>query len=105
MRTDGRRFSPRRCLGSPCRPTPALYKEIEAQMRERGSAPQKIEVVTLDAKVVEVVTEGANYIASVRFAGMLKEDGGQPEHFTEIWHLQKPTSGSSGWMVSGIQQD
>ena len=85
--------------------TPGLYKEIEAQLRERGSAAQKIEVVTLDSKVMEVVTEGAMYVASVRFSGMIKEDGGQPEHFTEIWHLQKPTNGSSGWLLAGIQQD
>jgi len=85
--------------------TPELYKEIEAQFRERGGATQKTEVVTLDAKVVEVVTEGAKYIASVRFSGMLREDGGQPEHFSELWHLQKPTNGSSGWMLAGIQQD
>lgn len=85
--------------------TPQLYKEIEAQLRERGSAPQKTDVVTLDAKVMEVVTEAGNYIASVRFSGMIKEDNGQPEHFSEIWHLQKPTNGSSGWLVAGIQQD
>jgi predicted lipid-binding transport protein (Tim44 family) len=85
--------------------TPALYKEIEAQFHGRAGATQKTEVVTLDAKVVEVVTENANYVASVRFSGMIKEDGGQPEHFSEMWHLQKPTSGSSGWLLAGIQQD
>lgn len=85
--------------------TPGLYKEIEAQLRERGNAAQKVEVLTLDAKVMEVVNEGAMYVASVRFGGMIKEDGGQPEHFTEVWHLQKPTNGSSGWLLAGIQQD
>jgi predicted lipid-binding transport protein (Tim44 family) len=85
--------------------TPQLYREIEAQFRERGGAAQKTEIVTLDAKVVEVVSEGANYIASVRFTGMIKEDGAQPEHFSELWHLQKPLKGSSGWLVAGIQQD
>jgi predicted lipid-binding transport protein (Tim44 family) len=85
--------------------TPALFKEIEAQVKERAGAAQKTEVVTLDANVVEVVTEGAHYIASVRFSGMIKEDGGQPEHISEVWHLQKPTNGSSGWLMSGIQQD
>jgi predicted lipid-binding transport protein (Tim44 family) len=85
--------------------TPALYKDIEAQFRERGGVAQRTEVVTLDAKVMEVVTEGTHYIASVRFTGMIKEDGGQPEHFSEMWHLQKPTAGSSGWVVAGIQQD
>jgi len=86
--------------------TPALYTEIEAQVRERGNAPQKTEVVTLDARVLEVVTEGNNYIASVRFTGLIREEpAAQPESFSEIWHLQKPVSGSSGWLMAGIQQD
>jgi len=85
--------------------TPGLYKEIEAQVRERGGAPQKTEVVSLDAQVLEVVTESNQYVASVRFTGMIKEDpAGQPEHFNEVWHLQKPVSGSSGWLMAGIQQ-
>lgn len=85
--------------------TPDLYKEIEAQIRERGGVPQKTEVVTLDAEVVEVVTEGAQYVASVRFNGMIKEGPtAQPEHFSEVWHLQKPLNGASGWLMAGIQQ-
>jgi len=85
--------------------TPGLFKEIEAQLCERGGAAQKTEVVTLNANVVEVVTEGDQFIASVRFTGMIKDDAGQPEHFSEVWHLQKPVNGSSGWLMAGIQQD
>ena len=85
--------------------TPNLYREVEAQIRERGAATQKTEVVTLDANVIEVVTEGDRYVASVRFTGMIKEDAGQPESFREIWHLEKLLSGKSGWLMSGIQQD
>jgi predicted lipid-binding transport protein (Tim44 family) len=86
--------------------TPALYAEIEAQIRERGGEPQKTEVVTLDANVIEVVSEGDHYIASVRFAGLMKDEpGAQPEAFSEVWHLQKPLDGSSGWLMCGIQQD
>jgi predicted lipid-binding transport protein (Tim44 family) len=85
--------------------TPALYREVEAEIRERGAATQKTEVVTLDAKVIEVVTEGNHYVASVRFTGLIKEDGGQPESFSEVWHLEKPLDGKSGWLMSGIQQD
>jgi predicted lipid-binding transport protein (Tim44 family) len=86
--------------------TPELYPEIEAQVRERGGEAQKTEVVTLDAKVIEVVTEGDHYIASVRFSGVMKDEpGAQPESFSEVWHLQKPLSGTSGWLMAGIQQD
>ena len=30
--------------------------------------------------------------------------GAEPQPFNEVWHLEKPTSGRSGWLVSGIQQ-
>jgi predicted lipid-binding transport protein (Tim44 family) len=86
--------------------TPELYREIEAQVRERGDTPQRTEVVTLDAKVMEVVTEGNHYVASVQFTGLIKEDpAAEPEQFSETWHLQKPLDGSSGWLMAGIQQD
>jgi predicted lipid-binding transport protein (Tim44 family) len=86
--------------------TPELYSEIEAQIRERRGEAQKTEVVTLDAKVIEVVTEGGQYVASVRFSGLMKDEpGAQPESFSEVWHLQKPLSGASGWLMAGIQQD
>jgi predicted lipid-binding transport protein (Tim44 family) len=63
-------------------------------------------VVTLDAKVMEVVTEGNHYVASVQFTGLIKEDpAAEPEQFNETWHLQKPLDGSSGWLMAGIQQD
>jgi predicted lipid-binding transport protein (Tim44 family) len=86
--------------------TPELYREIEAQVRERGGATQHTEVVTLDAEVLEVATERDLYIASVRFSGLMKDDPAAPaEKFSEVWHLQKPLDGSSGWLMAGIQQD
>jgi hypothetical protein len=39
--------------------TPELYGEIEADVRAKGAAPQKTEVVTLEAEVLDVATEGA----------------------------------------------
>ncbi|MDB5901463.1 MAG: transporter [Betaproteobacteria bacterium] len=85
--------------------TPALAAEIEADMRASGEAPQKTEVVTLDAEVLDVVTENNLYIVSVRFSGLIRETPGtDPQPFSEIWHLEKPLDGRSGWQVAGIQQ-
>jgi predicted lipid-binding transport protein (Tim44 family) len=85
--------------------TPELYREIEADVRAKGAAPQKTEVVTLEAEVLDVATEGALYVVSVRFSGLIRESAGQePEAFSELWHLEKPVTGRSGWLVSGIQQ-
>ncbi len=86
--------------------TPDLCKEIEADMRASGDAPQTTDVVTLNAEVLDVVTEAELYVVSVRFSGLIREAANQePQAFSEIWHLEKPVSGRSGWMVSGIQQN
>lgn len=85
--------------------TPNLYREIELEVRERGGAPQKTDVVTLDANVLDVTTEGESYVVSVRFDGVIREtENGEPQPFAEIWHLEKPVRGASGWLLAGIQQ-
>jgi predicted lipid-binding transport protein (Tim44 family) len=85
--------------------TPELYAQIAAQI-EKNPAPQKTEVGTLDAEVLEVVTEGEAYIASVRFSGTIRESADAlPESFSEVWHLEKPVNGNTGWLICGIQQD
>lgn len=85
--------------------SPELFAEIKMQMDERGNAPQRTDVVTLNADLLEVVTEGSRHVASVQFSGMLREvEGAAAAPFDEVWVLTKPTDGSSGWAVSGIQQ-
>ena len=86
--------------------TPELYSGIVADLDARVATPQKTDVVTLDSDVVEVVTEGARYVASVRFSGTIRDGANAAaEPFSEVWHLEKPVDGSSGWLISGIQQD
>jgi len=85
--------------------TPELCKEIEADMQAAGDAAQTTDVVTLNAEVLDVVTEADLYVVSVRFSGLIREAADQaPQEFSEIWHLEKPVSGRSGWLVAGIQQ-
>lgn len=85
--------------------TPELYREIEAEVRAAGDAPQKTDIVTLNAEVLDVTTENGLYVVSVRFSGLIREaPGAEAQPFSEVWHLEKPTSGRSGWLVSGIQQ-
>ncbi|MFN7085620.1 MAG: Tim44 domain-containing protein [Burkholderiales bacterium] len=85
---------------------PELYREIETEMLAAASAARQTDVVTLDAEVLDVATEGDLYVVSVRFSGLIREGAhGQPQQFSEIWHLEKPVAGRSGWLVSGIQQD
>ena len=85
--------------------SPELYAEIKLQMDERGNQPQQTDVVTLQADLLELVTEEARYIASVHFSGSIREVvGGVAAPFDEIWHLSKPVDGSKGWVIAGIQQ-
>ena len=85
---------------------PDLLAEVQAQWQTEDAATSKTDVVTLESEVLEVVSEGLLYVASVRFSGLISEDGAaEAQPFAEIWHLEKPMRGSTGWLVSGIQQD
>ena len=83
---------------------PEVFAEVQMQYEERGKSRQETDVRQLEADILEVVTEGGQHIASVRFHGLIREDGGSEQPFAEIWHLAKPVNGSSGWRVAGIQQ-
>jgi predicted lipid-binding transport protein (Tim44 family) len=84
---------------------PDVYREIEADIRAMGDTPQRTEVLTLEAEIVDVVEEAGSYVVSVRFAGTIRETADQEgAPFRETWHLEKPVSGRGGWTVAGIQQ-
>lgn len=85
--------------------TPEMFAELQLQIAERGHAAQRTEVVDLHAEIVECVEEAQRYVASVRFHGLIREERETPPvAFDERWHLTKPTDGSRGWAVAGIQQ-
>lgn len=84
---------------------PAVYREIESDIAAAGAEAQKTEVLTLDAEVLDVAEEAGSYVVSVRFSGMIRETADREAGpFSEIWHLEKPLRGGSGWLVAGIQQ-
>jgi len=63
------------------------------------------DVVSLDARLLELVTESGMHWASIRFSGLIREEAGAaPQAFEEVWNLQKPERGDAGWMLAGIQQ-
>ena len=58
-----------------------------------------------NADVIEVVEEGNRYVVSVRFTALIREEDDVPAaRVEEIWHLVKPRSGDTGWLLAGIQQ-
>jgi predicted lipid-binding transport protein (Tim44 family) len=85
--------------------TPEMFAEIKLDIDERKGASQRTEVVNLEAEVLEAIEEGNRQIVSVRFHGMLSEDGAQAAAFDETWHLTRPIDASRGWVVAGIQQN
>ena len=85
--------------------TPEMFAEIAMQLQERGDAAQKTDVLTINADLLEVVTEGDDAIASVRFVGQLRENDSIPENVDEIWHVQRNLRDEkSTWLLAGIQQ-
>ena len=85
--------------------TPEMFAEVSMQLQERGNAVQTTDVITVNADLLEVVTENNHAIASVRMTGQLAENKGAPENFDEIWHVQKDLQDDKAvWLLSGIQQ-
>ncbi len=85
--------------------SPEMFAEIKMAIAERNGATQETDVVRLDAQVIDVAEEGARYIVSVHFSGQIREERNGPvDNFSEVWHMSKPTDGSRGWVIAGIQQ-
>jgi predicted lipid-binding transport protein (Tim44 family) len=88
--------------------TDAMLGEIRTQLAEReshtGGQPNKTDVVMLDAKLLGIEELPDDYLASVEFSGMIREDASAgPSPFREVWNMTKPVSGTSGWLVAGVQ--
>lgn len=85
--------------------TPEMFAELKMQLTERGTAANHTDVVSIDAELLGIETTSDEYIASVRFHGMVREAEHAPaEPFNEIWVLAKPVSGQGGWLLAGLQQ-
>jgi predicted lipid-binding transport protein (Tim44 family) len=84
--------------------TADMATEIGRELDNRG-IHHPTEIVTLDADVLDVSTEDDKYWVSVRFTGLVKEDGEPlPHSIDEVWNLTKPVKGGSGWLLAGISQ-
>ena len=88
--------------------TDAMLKELQAQIAERethpGGAVNLTEVVVIEAQLLGIEDTGDDYLASVEFSGMIREEpsaGASP--FREVWNMIKPKNGLSGWLVAGVQ--
>jgi predicted lipid-binding transport protein (Tim44 family) len=88
--------------------TDDMLEQIKSQLAEReqaaGTAVNKTEVVTLDAQLLGIEELDAEYMASVEFSGLIREDVSMgPNPFREVWNITRPKSGGGGWLVAGVQ--
>ena len=88
--------------------TDEMLGEIKSQLAERqahqGDGPNKTEVVMLEAQLLGIEDLGDDYMASVEFSGMIREEPSTgPSPFREVWNMTKPKAGQSGWLVAGVQ--
>jgi predicted lipid-binding transport protein (Tim44 family) len=88
--------------------TDEMLREIREQLADRdqhtGGGMNHTEVAALDAKLLGIEDAGTEWMASVEFSGMIKEDPSQsPGPFREVWNMTKPKDGSAGWLVAGLQ--
>lgn len=88
--------------------TDPMLKEIQSQLAERESQPgasaSVTEVVMLEAQLLGIEERADDYMASVEFSGMMREEpSAGPSPFREVWNMTKAKSGQSGWLVAGVQ--
>ena len=88
--------------------TDGMLEQIRSQLAEReatsGATVNKTEVVMLDAQLLGIEELDGEYMASVEFSGMIREDvSSGPNPFREVWNITRPKTGSGGWLVAGVQ--
>jgi len=88
--------------------TDEMLGEITTQLAERdshtGTPVNVTEVVMLDARLLGIEETAVDYLASVEFSGMIRENTSSgPAPFREVWNMSKPKDGSAGWLVAGVQ--
>lgn len=88
--------------------TDTMLTELRSQIAEREIHPAGVanltEVVMIEAQLLGIEDTGDDYLASVEFSGMIREEpsaGASP--FREVWNMTKPKNGHSGWLVAGVQ--
>jgi predicted lipid-binding transport protein (Tim44 family) len=88
--------------------TDTMLKEIQSQLTERevhtGGPVNLTDVVMIEAQLLGIEDLGDEYMASVEFSGMIREEpSAGPSPFREVWNMTKRKSGPSGWLVAGVQ--
>src|ERR1700754_2697754 len=85
--------------------TPEMFAEVKIDLDSRGAERNQTDVVQLNAELLGVEDRAEEYLASVRFSGLIRETvGAAAEPFVEIWNLSRSAKAGEGWLLAGIQQ-
>lgn len=86
--------------------TDKVFGELQEQIRARGGAPNRTDVLKLEAELLEVRDLGPERAATVLFDVLLRESPeSQPVQVREVWHFVRPrNSRQPTWFLDGIQQ-
>jgi predicted lipid-binding transport protein (Tim44 family) len=87
--------------------TDSMLLEIKTQLGEReshtGAQPNHTDVQALEARLLGIEELADEYMASVEYTGMIREDAASaPSPFREVWNMTKSKNGG-GWLVAGVQ--
>jgi predicted lipid-binding transport protein (Tim44 family) len=90
--------------------SPEMFAELMMEINERNGAVNRTEVEKLDAELLGQGQDGTHEHVSVRFHGLVKEFEGAKTHadstaINETWNFARPTNGSEGWTLVGIEQN
>ncbi len=88
--------------------TDEMLMEIQQQLADReqhtGASTNLTEVVMIEAQLLGIEDLGEGYMASVEFSGLIREEPSSgPNPFREVWNMTKPKTGTTGWLVAGVQ--
>ncbi|MGX5649460.1 Tim44 domain-containing protein [Hydrogenophaga sp. YM1] len=88
--------------------TDEMLEQIKGQLAERErsgpGAAHHTEVVMLEAQLLGIEELDGEYMASVEFSGLIREEpSAGPNPFREVWNITRPKSGPGGWLVAGVQ--
>ena len=82
-----------------------VYTELRKQMLERGDTTNCTDVLAIQTELLGIEVVAGNYIATVKFTGMIKETENPNEQaFDEVWRLSHPRDKQGDWVLSGIVQ-
>lgn len=84
--------------------TEPLLEDLRDQLAQRGPAPNRTEVVRLDARLLALDELHEAFVASVEFSGLIREQkdaGASP--FRELWLLANVKAAGRGWQLARVQ--